>query len=59
MKAQIVLAHPEKQSFNARLADITQQVPGADGWQTTLTDLYAMDFDSRGGPRHYSSRQDE
>ncbi len=58
MKAHIVLAHPEKKSFNGHLSDTSQRVLGAAGWQHTLSDLYAMDFDPREGPRHYSSRKD-
>jgi len=58
MKAHIVLAHPEAKSFNAHLSGISQQVLGAAGCHTTLTDLYATDFDPREGPRHYSSRKD-
>ena len=58
MRAHIVLAHPEQASFNAQLANLSQQTLGMDGWQTTLSDLYAMDFDPREGPSHYSSRKD-
>ena len=58
MHAHIVLAHPEKESFNAHLSGISQRVLSAAGWQTTLSDLYAMDFDPREGPHHYSSRKD-
>lgn len=58
MKAHIVLAHPEAQSFNAHLSGTSQQVLGATGWQTTLSDLYAMDFDPREAPQHYRSRKD-
>ena len=58
MRAHIVLAHPEVKSFNARLSGISKQVLGAAGWQTTLSDLYAMDFDPREGPQHYSARKD-
>ena len=57
MKAHIVLAHPEAKSFNGHLADISQSVLGDAGWQTTLSDLYAMDFDPREGPKHYHSRK--
>lgn len=32
---------------------------GESGWQTTLSDLYAMDFDPREGPQHYPSRKDD
>ena len=58
MKAHIVLAHPEAKSFNAHLSGISQAVLGAAGWQTTLSDLYDMDFDPREGPHHYRSRKD-
>jgi NAD(P)H dehydrogenase (quinone) len=58
MKAHIILAHPEAKSFNSHLSGISQQVLGTAGWQTTLSDLYAMDFDPREGPQHYSSRKD-
>jgi len=58
-KAHIVLAHPESKSFNGFLSETTQQVLGGAGCKTTLSDLYAMDFDPREGPRHYNSRKDE
>ncbi|MEM7222301.1 MAG: NAD(P)H-dependent oxidoreductase [Pseudomonadota bacterium] len=57
MKAHIVLAHPEAKSFNAQLSGVSQKVLGTAGWQTTLSDLYAMDFDPREGPHHYSARK--
>jgi len=58
MHAHIVLAHPEEESLNAHLSDISQQALAAAGWRTSLSDLYAMDFDPREGPQHYSSRKD-
>lgn len=58
MKAHIVLAHPETKSFNGHLSGITQNILGSAGWQTSLSDLYAMDFDPREGAHHYVSRQD-
>lgn len=58
MKAHIVVAHPEAESFNAHLSNTSQRVLGAAGWQHTLSDLYAMDFDPREGPRHYGVRKD-
>ena len=56
--AHVVLAHPEARSFNGTLAGITQQVLGDAGYRTTFSDLYAMDFDPREGPRHYAARKD-
>ena len=58
MHAHIVLAHPEAKSFNGHLATISRESLEASGWQTSLTDLYATDFDPREGPRHYSARKD-
>ena len=58
MKAHIVLAHPEAKSFNGHLSGITQSALGAAGWQCTLSDLCAMDFDPREDARHYASRKD-
>ncbi len=57
MKAHIVLAHPEPKSFNGHLSGISQRSLGAAGWQTTVSDLYAMDFDPREGPHHYGVRK--
>ena len=57
MRAHIVLAHPENQSFNAQLAGLSEEVLRQAGWQTRLSDLYAMDFDPREGPRHYDKRK--
>jgi NAD(P)H dehydrogenase (quinone) len=58
MKAHIVLAHPESKSFNENLSATSQRSLGDRGWQTTLSDLYTMDFDPREGPHHYKSRKD-
>lgn len=58
MNAHIVIAHPETKSFNGHLSGISQQVLADAGWQTTLSDLYAMDFDPREGPHHYNFRKD-
>lgn len=58
MKAHIVLAHPETNSFNGQLARTSQRVLGDADYQTTLSDLYAMDFDPREDARHYGSRKD-
>ena len=56
--AHIVLAHPEAKSFNGTLAGISERELGSAGYKTTLSDLYAMDFDPREGPRHYANRKD-
>lgn len=56
MRAHIVLAHPEPKSFNGHLAGISERVLGRAGYTTTLSDLYAMDFDPREGAHHYAAR---
>ena len=58
MHAHIIIAHPEPKSFNGHLSGISQQVFGDAGWQTTLSDLYAMEFDPSEGSHHYNSRKD-
>ncbi len=56
MKAHIVLAHPEPQSFNGNLARIAEASLAAQGYSVTLSDLYAMGFDPCEGPRHFENR---
>ena len=58
MKAHIVLAHPERQSFNGLLADTTRSTLSAAGWAVTLSDLYSMEFDPCEAARHYTARSD-
>ncbi len=53
MKAHIVLAHPESQSFNGRLADVSRSTLEAEGWTVTLSDLYTDGFDPREDRAHY------
>ncbi len=55
MKAHIVLAHPEAQSFNGKLASLSSSTLTELGWETTLTDLYQVRFDPCEGPRNYAS----
>jgi NAD(P)H dehydrogenase (quinone) len=45
MQAHIVLAHPERQSFNAHLAQVARGALEARGWSVSLSDLYDMGFD--------------
>jgi NAD(P)H dehydrogenase (quinone) len=53
MKSHIVLAHPERQSFNGRLANITHSKLETAGYEVTYSDLYGDDFDPCEGPKHY------
>jgi len=57
--AHIVLAHPEKLSFNAHLAATAQAALAARGWSSSLSDLYAMGFDPSERPEHYAARRQE
>ncbi len=52
MNAHIVLAHPEAQSFNGKLASLSSSTLTELGWETTLTDLYQVRFDPCEGPRN-------
>lgn len=45
MHAHFVLAHPEPKSFNAHLVRCGAQTLEAEGWTTSVSDLYAMGFD--------------
>ena len=56
MKAHIVLAHPESQSFYGKLASISRSRLEAAGYDVTLSDLYADGFDPCEAARHYSER---
>lgn len=58
MKAHIVLAHPEPQSFNAHLVDLARQTLKERGWDVTVSDLYAMGFDPSERAALYDNRQD-
>ena len=57
MKTHIVLAHPEPQSFNGNLANISVQTLSRINENITFSDLYAMGFDANEGPNHYPNRQ--
>lgn len=53
MKAHIVLAHPEPQSYNAHLARVAREALEGRGWSVTLTDLAADGFDPCEKAAHY------
>jgi len=57
MHAHIVLAHPEPRSFNAHLAQVSRGALAAQGWSTSLSDLYGMGFDPRERAEHYVGRR--
>lgn len=55
MRAHIVVAHPEPQSYNAHLARIGRETLQARGWSVTVSDLYQMNFDPCERASHYAS----
>jgi len=57
MKAHIVFAHPEPNSFNAHLADTAFQALSGRGWSVTKSDLYGLGFDPSERTEHYKDRQ--
>jgi NAD(P)H dehydrogenase (quinone) len=58
MKAHIVLAHPEPQSFNAHLAGLARRTLEKRGWVVSVSDLYAMGFDPCEKAAHYANPLD-
>ena len=56
MQAHIVLTHPERQSFNAHLAQVARRALEAQGWSVSLSDLYAIGFDPCERAEHYDAR---
>ena len=56
MKAHIVIAHPEPQSYNVHLADVARRELDRQGYSVTVSDLYAMDFDPCERGDHYRDR---
>ncbi|HKE93211.1 MAG TPA: NAD(P)H-dependent oxidoreductase [Povalibacter sp.] len=58
MNSLIVLAHPEAKSYNAALANATQQALSARGHDVRLSDLYAQSFAPDEHARHFSRRAD-
>jgi NAD(P)H dehydrogenase (quinone) len=54
----IVLAHPEPQSYNAHLARLAADTLASEGWNVTISDLYAMGFDPCERAEHYHERRD-
>jgi NAD(P)H dehydrogenase (quinone) len=53
MKAHIVLAHPEPNSYNANLARLASDSLSKRGWSVTISDLYDMEFDPCERASHY------
>jgi NAD(P)H dehydrogenase (quinone) len=58
MRAHIVLAHPESQSYNAHLVATGRAALEQKGWSVTVSDLYRMGFDPCERAEHYSAPLD-
>ena len=56
MHAHFVLAHPEAKSFNGHLVRTGMELLKADGWSTSLSNLYAMGFDPCERAEFYADR---
>ena len=59
MHVLIVLAHPDRLSFNGRLVDRALELLPRLGHTVEVSDLYRQDFDAREAPWHYRCRKDE
>jgi NAD(P)H dehydrogenase (quinone) len=56
MKALIVFAHPEPDSFNGRMKSVAVETLAAMGHEAAVCDLYAEGFDPLEGPKHFPQR---
>lgn len=55
-RAHIVYAHPEPQSFVAAMRDVTRETLETQGWQTSVTDLYASGFNPVASTADFGTR---
>lgn len=58
LKALVVLAHPERRSFNGAMADAAVETLTAQGVQVELSDLYRLDFDPVSDRRNFTGVKD-
>lgn len=56
MHVLIVLAHPDRRSFNGQMAETAMEAMRALGHTVELSDLYGQDFDAREAAWHYGAR---
>lgn len=56
MNVLIVLAHPERQSYNSQMVDVAREALVAAGHVVEVSDLYGAGFDPREAPGHYGVR---
>lgn len=57
MKALIIHAHPEKQSFNSAMAQTAQQELEQKGYDVVVSDLYAMSFNPVASEDDFKTRK--
>jgi NAD(P)H dehydrogenase (quinone) len=57
MTTLVVLAHPDRRSFNGAWADATEAAAAAQGDRVLRSDLCAMGFDPVESPRNYPGRR--
>jgi NAD(P)H dehydrogenase (quinone) len=53
MRVLIVLAHPDRRSFNGQMAAAARDILSSTGHSVELSDLYGEDFDARESAWHY------
>lgn len=58
-RAHIVYAHPEPNSFVAAMRDMTKEALEKDGWQTSVTDLQAINFNAVASADDFGARSRE
>jgi NAD(P)H dehydrogenase (quinone) len=58
LRAHIVVAHPEPNSYNTHLANLAKRTLNDRGWSVTVSDLYAMGFDPCEKAEHYVDQLD-
>ncbi|MEO8445231.1 MAG: NAD(P)H-dependent oxidoreductase [Gammaproteobacteria bacterium] len=58
MRALIVYAHPEPQSFSGAMRDVAVETLTAAGHQVTVSDLYAQGFNPVAGAHDFTHRAD-
>lgn len=58
-RAHIVYAHPEPNSFVAAMRDLTRDTLEQDGWQTSVTDLQAVQFNAVASADDFGTRSRE
>src|SRR5262245_28345737 len=54
-KALVVLAHPERHSFNGAMADVAVETLRGLGYDVALSDLYRLGFDPVSDRRNFAS----